>query len=293
MNEPAAHSGWHVPEPVLRRYADGGLDAARTWSVEVHLPGCATCRGRAADLVDPDHLRRLWREVEDAVDGPAPGVLERVLVRLGVTAHTARLLAATPSLRGSWLLSVVFALGFGVSTAYALDGPGRSLLFLTLAPLLPLAGVAVAYGPGVDPTYEIGLAAPLNGVRLLLVRVAAVLATTMPVITVASLLLPDIGIWAAGWLLPALALALVALVLGSFVPTAAAAAGVAAAWLGVALITVHPGTGAALPFSAAGQAGCAALAAAAAAGLALRRRRFDTLVGGAAAGRPSITWSAP
>ena len=46
--------------------------------------------------------------------------------------------------------------------------------FLALAPLLPLAGVAAAFGAALDPTYEIGLAAPLSAVRLLLLRTVAV-----------------------------------------------------------------------------------------------------------------------
>ena len=48
-------------------------------------------------------------------------------------------------------------------------------MFLVVAPLGPLAGVAVAFAGGLDPTREIGLAAPYSGLRLLLIRTAAVL----------------------------------------------------------------------------------------------------------------------
>jgi hypothetical protein len=34
------------------------------------------------------------------------------------------------------------------------------LLFLVMAALLPVAGVAAAYGPGVDPAYDVGRASP-------------------------------------------------------------------------------------------------------------------------------------
>jgi hypothetical protein len=100
-------------------------------------------------------------------------VAERLLVRLGVADHTARLLAATPALRGSWLLAVAVTLAFAVLAAWARPGPDAILAFLCVAPLLPLAGIAVAYGPGIDPTYEIGLAAPLRSFRLLLLGAPA------------------------------------------------------------------------------------------------------------------------
>jgi hypothetical protein len=61
---------------------------------------------------------------------------------------------------------------FAVLAAQVGSGPDASLAFLTVAPLLPLAGIAMAYGPGIDPTYEIGLAAPMRSLRLLL-RAAA------------------------------------------------------------------------------------------------------------------------
>lgn len=34
------------------------------------------------------------------------------------------------------------------------------ILFLALAPLLPLAGVALSYGPAIDPTYEMAVVSP-------------------------------------------------------------------------------------------------------------------------------------
>jgi hypothetical protein len=134
------------------------------------------------------------------VDLPRAGVAER-LMRLGVAEHTARLLAATPALRGSWLLAVATVLAFAVLAAWTTPGQDANLAFLCVAPLLPLAGIAAAYGPGIDPTYEIGLAAPLRSFRLLL-RAAAVLAAAALLAAAASLALPQLGPGAAGWLLP-------------------------------------------------------------------------------------------
>src|SRR5829696_9193568 len=114
MNHATSRSGWHVDQRLLRAYAEGGLDVATTWSVEAHLPACAECRDRVAALIEPERLSRVWHTVVGAIDVPRPGLIERLVMRLGVADHTARLLAATPSLRTSWLLSVVFTLSFAV-----------------------------------------------------------------------------------------------------------------------------------------------------------------------------------
>ena len=87
-------------------------------------------------------------------------LLESLLVRIGVADHTARLLAATPVLRRSWLAAVALVLLMAVVATDA----GRAAsptLFLALAPLLPLAGVALSYGPVLDPTYEMAVVSPL------------------------------------------------------------------------------------------------------------------------------------
>jgi hypothetical protein len=106
--------------------------------------------------------------------------LERALERLGVPEPLARLMTSTPALRHSWLAAVAVAVFFAANAANDTAGnsPGRLAIFLTIAPLIPLLGVALAFGPGVDPTYETVVAAPLSGFRLLLVRTLAVLGST-------------------------------------------------------------------------------------------------------------------
>lgn len=136
----------------------------------------------------------------DELDGVRPGPMERTLVRLGIADHVARLLAATPSLRLSWFAALAVALGFAVSAAYT----GAVVVFLVVAPLVPLAGVAAAYGPGVDPTYEIGLASPMRSYRLLLIRALAVLTASMGLAGAAALALPTLNWSTAAWLLPSL-----------------------------------------------------------------------------------------
>ncbi|MGW1207662.1 zf-HC2 domain-containing protein [Streptomyces cyaneofuscatus] len=197
--------------------------------------------------------------------------------------------AAGPALRGAWLVAlVVVALG-AVALSYG-AGLGASVrpLLLVTAPVLPLAGVALSYGLHADPLYEIATSTPSGGLRLLLTRAAAVLAVSVPALTLAGAVLPVAagGPGAAAWLLPGLALTLAALALGSFVGGRRGAAAVGAAWLALVVAPAATGgpAGAALmagasPYFAgpAVQSGWAAGAVACALLLAARRRSFDHL----------------
>ena len=95
---------WHVDDAVLGRYGAGSLDDANALSVEAHLLGCAACRERTAPLADTARLESVWASVQELVDAPRPTPVERLLLRLGVREHVARLLAATPSLTLSTML---------------------------------------------------------------------------------------------------------------------------------------------------------------------------------------------
>jgi hypothetical protein len=271
-----AAGAWHADGEVLAAYAAGRLDVAGTWSVEAHLTRCAACRELSGALAEPERLRRGRAALIATVDVPRTGPLERLLVRLGVPDHTARLLAATPALRGSWLLAVAATLVFAVLAARLGSGPDASLAFLTVAPLLPLAGIAVAYGPGIDPTYEIGLAAPMRSFKLLLLRAAAVLGTTTVLAAAAGLALPGLGLAAAGWLLPALGLAACSLALATAVEPLRATGLSAGAWVAAVLVTVAPPGPSSVLFAAPGQAAFAILGLLAAVVVGLRRGRFES-----------------
>lgn len=276
MGGPDITGAWHADSALLAAYHDQRLDAAARWSVEAHLTSCAACRRQARALVDPARLERLRAALIDAVDLPHAGMVERLLVRLGVADHTARLLAATPALRGSWLLAVAATLAFAVLAAWTHSGPDANLAFLGVAPLLPLAGIAAAYGPGIDPTYEIGLAAPLPSFRLLLLRAAAVLGAATLLAAAASLALPRLGPGAAGWLLPSLGLTASSLALATTVAPLRAIGITAGAWMMAVAVTVMPPAPSSVLFALAGQVGFAALALLGAAVLLVRRGRFES-----------------
>ena len=243
-------SDWHADSRLLARYRDGGLDPAAAGSVESHLAACRVCQRAAGDLVDPERLAATWQGVVEVIDQPRQTRVERLLRRFGIADHTARLVAATPALTVPWLASLAMVLGFVAASAHV--RPVGTFWFLLLAPLVPLAGVATAFGPGLDPTYEVGVAAPLRGIRLLLWRAVAVLVASLVVSLPAALALPGLGLRAVAWVLPALAVTVAGLAASSVARPTHAAVGVGGVWtllaLGAEVVSAHP-------FAAFGQTG--------------------------------------
>jgi hypothetical protein len=264
---------WHVAEEDLCAYARGDLAPPLLWSADTHLTACAECRARLAGVSDPVAVTDGWERLDAELDAPRRGLCEGLLVRCGVTDHSARLLAATPVLRRSWLLAVTFVLAMTVLMVRVADSPG---LFLGLAPLLPLAGVAVSYGPVLDPTYEMAVVAPMHGFRLLMLRTCAVLGAGLVLNGLATLALPGYGLRALAWLLPALALTATGLALTPRLGPVLAPALVGVAWTTLLLIAQATTEGTPAPFTAPGQLGAAVVAAAAGWLLVRLRDRFDT-----------------
>lgn len=199
------------------------------------------------------------------------GRLEAALVRIGFRDHAARLLAATPALRGSWLGSQTLVLGFAVVASRA-----RGLTpFLVLAPLLPLAGIAAAYGPHADPIHEISRAAPTSTFRLVLWRAAAVLSTTAALAAVAGVAIPPRTWMTAAWVLPSLAVTITSLALGTFVEPLRAAAAVAFIWIGTTIGVAASAAGALTLFRGPAQITFSIVAVAGSAVIVRRRDRFE------------------
>jgi Putative zinc-finger len=194
---------WHVDEPSAYAYADGTLGRAASASIEAHVLSCADCRALLAPAAPAERLSAVWERVRDDVDAPRPTHIERVLRALRMPPDDARLLAAAPSLQTSWLMSVVAVLAFaGIATQA--DARGVAW-FLLIAPLVPVLGVAGAYGRGIDPTYEMTLSTPYSRYRLLLLRVLAVLCVSI-LLTAGFALVVTQGWATMAWLLPSLAM---------------------------------------------------------------------------------------
>lgn len=255
---------WHADTTLLGRYAADALDDAQALSVEAHLLACQVCRSRVSEHAPADRLEAVWAGVVDRIDAPRPSPAERLLLWLGVPDHIARLLAATPALGTSWLVGVAATLAF-VALAGSFTGDTRVVpLFLILAPVLPVVGVAVSFGPRFDPAAELAIAAPMDSFRLLLLRALAIVSATTVLTGVAAILVPAGGWTAVAWLLPAVALTAATLALGRFIPLQVGAALLATGWMIVAVSTLNPFRPAAetvlSAFGPAGQTVCLAVA---------------------------------
>jgi hypothetical protein len=228
---------WHADDAVMSAYLQGRLDPVGAASVEQHLWACSPCRAAlaAAAPLPQAELDGIWLGIRETIESPAPTLVERLAIRLGVPESDARLLAAAPSLRPSWLTGLVAASALALVAAWVGD-PEAIALFLIVAPLAPLAGIAMAFGPHADPAHEVVAAAPYPALRLLLLRAAAVLLTSIPVVAVTAALLPLQEWVAVGWLLPALAFSLGALALSRWLSVEHASAGIACGWTTLVLL---------------------------------------------------------
>jgi len=276
----------HADQNLLADYAAGQADRTAAWSVEAHIMACATCRSALSAHTDAGRLARNRSALLVRLGNGEDRMARRLLRRCGVPDYLVTLLAATPSLRRSWLLSVIGVLavvtGEAALVKYGLNsGLPRGPLdedvlvpFVLIAPLLALAGVAGAFIPMFDPAYRLAIAAPFSGLTLLLVRAISALATALILVACAAFLTPGPGWLPAAFLLPSLAVCAIALAAGTAISPVAAAIGAGTLWaLPVLLLTVTH-----LPLTIVewrGQAACLAALLAAATVLLLRRDRFE------------------
>jgi Putative zinc-finger len=287
---PVAGADGHPGEDLLASYAAGTAGTVTVWSVEAHLAGCARCRSALSAHVDGERLahNRSVLLVRAAIgDGSR---VRRVLRRCGLPDHVLSLLAATPSLRSSWLLSVMGVLAVVAGEAAAVRygwitaaGPGRIpgsagqnlAPFLLVGPLLVLAGVAAAFLPMFDPACRLAAAAPFPGFALLLARSVSALAAALVPVAAAAFLLPGPGWLPVALLLPSLALSALALAAATVLPPRAAAVLAAILWAVPALLLATDGVPL-LIVQRNAQVACAATLCACAVVLVARHDRFES-----------------
>jgi hypothetical protein len=234
---------WHVDDTTAARYVRRDLGPADAASVEAHLVHCSPCRGvvggLAGGVIGGPRLEDVWAGIVDVLDQPQLGTVERLLVRLGLSETAARVIAATPRARWSYLFAV--ALSMIVAVVAVRSGDQRTFgVFLLVAPLAPLVATATAFGPRSDPTHHLVATLPMPSLRVLLLRTAATVTPAVVLTAASSLWLADQGWLAAAWLLPALALALAALALSSWVAIEVAAILVGGAWVTVPIVLRLP-----------------------------------------------------
>jgi hypothetical protein len=239
MSSETASGSWHVDAQSLQSWVDGSAGSLVSVSIEQHVLRCAHCRAQVATLV-PETERPPWEDVLAAIEVPRPGPAERLMVRLGLSQSDSIVLSSAPTLRVAWLLGTIGVLFF-VVVAAVLAHDGGLGLFLVVAPLIPVTGVAAAYGPSSDPSYETVLASPYAMVRLILLRTVSVLFTSVPLVIVAGLFLPASPLVAVAWLLPAAGFIAVVLTMSNWVDPTYAAAVVAGGWVTVVVWAARTG----------------------------------------------------
>jgi hypothetical protein len=230
---------WHAGEPLLRAYLAGSLNALDGASVEQHVSRCSECRTLVGTLTDRAPLDRAWLELRTSIERTRLPLVVRAARRCGLREPHAVLLAASVSLRTAWLSSAFVALAFSLAATHA-AADFQLWPFLLVAPLIPVLGVAAAYGHAEDPLETLIATSPFGRDRLILLRTAAVLVTCVPVACLLGLFLPGPPWVAVAWLGPALSLVPVLLALATFVEPRLAGAMVALVWSGFVLGSVRP-----------------------------------------------------
>ncbi|MEU8660847.1 zf-HC2 domain-containing protein [Actinoplanes philippinensis] len=213
----------HVSAEVLARYAEGELSAddASTWPVEAHLESCAGCREQLARFTPAPVLALLESTgtsiMTATAKGPRPA-RRRSLRRLLHRWTTWSML--------SWAVMTATA----IAAAFLLDRafPLRPSLVLLLAPVTPLAGLAIAWSRHGDPAWETIAGTARAGIDLLLRRTVVVLVMVLAPLFAAGGLL---GTDPALWLLPCLAFTAATLLLGGLIGVSRAAAVLGGGWV--------------------------------------------------------------
>lgn len=183
------------------------------------------------DPIDVD-LDRVWIGVAAEVWARPVGSVERTAARLLRSPALARALVTTPSLVLGWILATLAVLTVGVLLTAGSGEPW----FALLAPALAGTGVAYAYGPGIDPAYELSKTMALPDRLVLLVRVLAVFGVNAVFGLVASMVSAAAVGLTLGWLLPMTAVSALGLAVATLARSANA--GVAAAIGGWALVVL-------------------------------------------------------
>jgi hypothetical protein len=179
-------------------------------------------------------LDRVWLRVAAEVWRRKPGRWERLAGRLLGSPGLARALLTTPSLLLPWLVASVVVFAAGAAAAASTGQPVVALM----APVVAGAGIAYAYGPGIDPAWELSTSMAVSDRMVLLVRALAVFAVNATLGLAASAASGAAAALTFGWLVPMCAVC--ALALAAATVARSANAGVAAG-LSAWMITVLSG----------------------------------------------------
>lgn len=143
-------------------------------------------------------LDRVWIGVAGQVWRRHPGRGELLATRLLRSPGLARALLTTPSLLLPWFVATLVILCAGVAATYSTDQSAVALI----APALSAAGIAYAYGPGIDPAWELARSMAVNDRMVLLVRALGVFLLDTALGLAAMLISSAATGIVVGWLIP-------------------------------------------------------------------------------------------
>jgi hypothetical protein len=160
------------------------------------------------DAGPPDvDLDRVWLGVAAQVWRREPGWAERAARRLLRSPGLARALVTAPSLLPGWLIATAVVLVAGVLATLGTGTPYVPLL----APAVAAVGIAYAYGPGIDPAWELSRSMAVSDRMVLLVRALAVFGLDAALGLAASAASGAAAALTFGWLVPMTAVCCLAL----------------------------------------------------------------------------------
>jgi hypothetical protein len=214
-------------------------DEGVNWEAILSRDGANSTEPDGRGMSPPDvDLSRVWTGVAAEVWRRRPGPAERLATRVLRSPGLARALVTTPSLLLGWVIATVVVLAAGAAATLGTGTPYVALL----APAVAGAGIAYAYGPGIDPAWELAQSMTVSDRMVLLVRALAVFGLNAAVGLAASAASGAAAAVTFGWLVPMTAVC--ALALAAATVSRSANVGVAAGMSGWA-ITVLAGQGAA------------------------------------------------
>jgi hypothetical protein len=189
-------------------------------------------------------LDRVWTGVAAQVWLRRLGRIERLAARLLRSPGLARALVVTPSLLIGWVIATAVVLLAGIAATLGTHTPYVALF----DPAVAAAGIAYAYGPGIDPAWELSQSMVVSDRMVLLARALAVFGLNAVLGLLASAASGAAVAVTFGWLVPMTAVC--ALALAAATLARSANVGVAAGISGW-VITVLAGKAIAGPVTAA------------------------------------------
>jgi len=183
-------------------------DEGVNWEAILSRDGANSTEPDGRGMSPPDvDLSRVWTGVAAEVWRRRPGPAERLATRVLRSPGLARALVTTPSLLLGWVIATVVVLAAGAAATLGTGTPYVALL----APAVAGAGIAYAYGPGIDPTWELSQSMAVSDRMVLLVRALAVFGLNAAAGLVATAASGAAAAVTFGWLVPMTAVCALAL----------------------------------------------------------------------------------